>query len=190
MTARLRAPPACGPEPAAPPGSGAPSAALGAYDEPDDEPDVSVTLSAAVRLRERLAAAPLHRCTAAPSGRPPGRCFMLPSRVRRHDGRVANGACALEHPSVVLGDLAICSRLRCRTGQARLPYAHVALALCLQAGHAGPAAGSTAKLRTGQARLQALSRCHSAATLANVLSMHFLRLIIVEQCYDCNTQKV
>ncbi len=54
---REHAPPARGPEPAAPPGSGAPSAVLGACDEPEAEPDVSVTSSAAVRLRERLAAA-------------------------------------------------------------------------------------------------------------------------------------
>ena len=59
MAARLAGPPipACGLLPAAPPGSGAPTAVLGAYDEPEVEPDVSVTSSAAARLRERFAAA-------------------------------------------------------------------------------------------------------------------------------------
>jgi len=54
---REHAPPARGPEPAAPLGSGALTAVLGACDEPEVEPDVSVTSSAAVRLRELLAAA-------------------------------------------------------------------------------------------------------------------------------------
>ena len=40
-----------------PPGSGAPVAVLGACDEPELEPDVSATSSAAARLRERFAAA-------------------------------------------------------------------------------------------------------------------------------------
>ncbi len=57
MAATWRAPPARGPEPAAPPGSGALTAVLGAYDEPEVEPDVSVTSSAAVQLREPPAAA-------------------------------------------------------------------------------------------------------------------------------------
>ncbi len=78
MTARLRAPPACGPKPAALPGWGAPSAALGAYDEPDDEPDVSATLSAAERLRERLAAAPLVLRT-RPAGDRPGAVSCCPA---------------------------------------------------------------------------------------------------------------
>ncbi len=114
----------------------------------------------------RRAAARAARCCAAGaartlSGQPYGRCFMLLSSVRWRVGRVADGARALEHPSVVLDDLAMCRRLRCRarsfgcergcwvrcaavpggarrscTGQARPPHA-----LCLEADHAGPAAG-------------------------------------------------
>ena len=57
MAAGLLAPPARRPEPAAPPGSKAPTAALGAYDEPEVELDVSVKSSEAARLREGLAAA-------------------------------------------------------------------------------------------------------------------------------------
>ena len=72
MAAGLLAPPARRPEPAAPPGSKAPTAALGAYDEPEVEPDVSVTLSAAVRQRERLAAAALLVLRARSAGDRPG----------------------------------------------------------------------------------------------------------------------
>jgi len=51
---------------------------LGAYDEPDVEPDVSVTSSAAVRLRERLAAAPLV-LRARPAGDRPGAVSCCPA---------------------------------------------------------------------------------------------------------------
>jgi len=55
--ARWLAPPVRGLVPAAPPGSGAPSALLGAYGEPEAEPDMSVSSSVTVRLREGLAPA-------------------------------------------------------------------------------------------------------------------------------------
>jgi len=93
----------------------------------------------------RCAAAQAARCCTADvralCGRPHGRCFTLFSRVRRHDSRVADPARALEHQNAVLGDQAMWVCLRCRTGQARPPHAHVALAPCLQAGHGGPATG-------------------------------------------------
>ncbi len=54
---RWLAPPVRGLVPAAPPGSGAPSALLGPYDEPEAEPDMSVSSSVTVRLREGLAVA-------------------------------------------------------------------------------------------------------------------------------------
>ncbi len=69
--------PACVPVPAAPPGSGAPSAVLGAYDEPEVEPDVSATSSAAARLRERLAAALLMLRVCSASGCTDARCSRM-----------------------------------------------------------------------------------------------------------------
>ncbi len=86
---------------------------------------------------------------------------MLLSGMRRRDGRVADGVRALEHPSVVLDDLIMCRRLRCRArsfgcergcwvrcgavpGRARRRCTGLACpprALCVEAGHTGPAAG-------------------------------------------------
>jgi len=75
--AKWLAPPARGSEPAAPPGSGAPSAVLGAYDEPGAELDVSAASSAAARLRERLAAA-LLMMRARSAGNGTGACCLRP----------------------------------------------------------------------------------------------------------------
>jgi hypothetical protein len=123
---------------------------LGSYCEPEVEPDVSALSTAAVRLRKRLAAALLMRARSA------GNCTSAVSRCSAEcAGTTATSPRPpeREHRSAVLGDLAMCMCLRCRTDhRERSPVALFALALFLEASHAAPAAGpgQSAQNRAGK----------------------------------------
>jgi len=183
---REHAPPARGPEPAAPPGSGAPSAVLGACDEPEAEPDVSVTSSAAVRLRERLAAAVwMLRAHSAGDDTGAVTCCSAECAGMAAASRVARArwntrvlpwvtwpcacVCAAARTASASGAAAGCAALLCLEGLAVAAPARRACCLRLRAAVAAAwrlamqdlPRGPVQALRTGQARLHISLACHS-----------------------------
>jgi len=183
MAAGLRAPPARGPEPAPPPGSGAPTAVLGAYDEPASEADVSVTSSAAVRLRERLAAALLvlrarsagdrtgavSRCSAARAGA----AAVSPTARARWNTRVLSWmtwpcavVCAAARAASAASAAAGCTALLCPVGPGAAAPARRARCLRLRAAAAGRLAMQDlprGPVQRAQNRAGRVSRhCHNA----------------------------